>query len=110
MSAPRSASFGKHTGHAAAAIRAPRAPSFSSAGFTSPLSRCRRLALMRTLLKLAALLLFHTLAIAQSYPSKPIHLIVAFPPGGPVDIVARLITPKMSETLGQPIVVENRAG
>lgn len=57
-----------------------------------------------------ALALFVALATAQSYPSKPIHLIVAFPPGGPVDIVARLIAPKISETLGQPLVVENRAG
>ena len=65
---------------------------------------------MKALLKLALFLLFHSLALAQSYPAKPIHLIVAFPPGGPVDIVARLITPKMSETLGQAIVVENRAG
>ena len=57
-----------------------------------------------------ALAFFTTLASAQPYPARPIHLVVAFPPGGPVDIVVRLLAPKMSETLGQPLVVENRAG
>jgi len=47
---------------------------------------------------------------AQPYPSKPIKMLVAFPPGGPVDIIARLIGPKMSESLGQPVVVENKVG
>src|SRR5258708_38243432 len=49
-------------------------------------------------------------AFAEPYPSKPIDLLVAFPPGGPVDIIARLIAPKMSQILGQPIVVENKVG
>ena len=51
-----------------------------------------------------------TLALAQPYPTKPIKVLVAFPPGGPVDIIARLIAPKMSEILGQPLVVENKVG
>lgn len=47
-------------------------------------------------------------AAAQSYPTKPITFFVAFGPGGAGDIVARLVTRKMSESMGQPIVVENR--
>jgi tripartite-type tricarboxylate transporter receptor subunit TctC len=50
------------------------------------------------------------LAEAQTYPAKPIRFIVSFPPGGSTDVVARAISPRMSERLGQPIVVENRAG
>jgi tripartite-type tricarboxylate transporter receptor subunit TctC len=58
----------------------------------------------------AALLLFATPAFAQSYPSKPIHLIVPYPAGGGTDFFARLVGQKMSELIGQPIVVENKPG
>ena len=47
---------------------------------------------------------------AQGFPARPIRVIVAFPPGGGTDVVARTVAPRMSELLGQPIVVENRAG
>jgi len=51
-----------------------------------------------------------TLAQAQPYPAKPIRLIVPFPPGNTMDIMSRLIGPKIAERLGQQVVVENRPG
>ncbi|MGH8765016.1 MAG: Bug family tripartite tricarboxylate transporter substrate binding protein [Burkholderiales bacterium] len=56
------------------------------------------------------LLLAATSAMAQPFPNKPIHIVVPFPPGGGTDVVARMMAPKMQELLGQPVIVENRAG
>jgi tripartite-type tricarboxylate transporter receptor subunit TctC len=55
-------------------------------------------------------LLFPALAAAQAYPYKPIKILVGFAPGGGTDVVARLIAQKMQESMGQPVIVENRAG
>jgi tripartite-type tricarboxylate transporter receptor subunit TctC len=54
--------------------------------------------------------LFATLAVAQSYPDRPIRLLIPFPPGGGATVVARLVAQSMSESLGQPVVVENHPG
>jgi tripartite-type tricarboxylate transporter receptor subunit TctC len=58
----------------------------------------------------AALPVLPRVAVAQSYPSRPVHLIVGYSPGGPDDIIARLIGRRLSERLGQQFIVENRPG
>src|SRR6187399_1503735 len=61
-------------------------------------------------LLLGLLLLLPSLAVAQTFPAKPIKLIVPFPAGGPNDIIARVIGQRMSELSGQPVLIDNRGG
>ncbi len=68
--------------------------------------------MLRISLCAAALLLAFsaTPLLAQKYPSHPVKIIVTFPPGSTPDTVARVVAPRLQESLGQPFVVENRAG
>ena len=58
----------------------------------------------------AALVCSASVAVAADYPTKPITLMIGFAPGGPSDVMARILTRKMEEILKQPFVIENRAG
>jgi tripartite-type tricarboxylate transporter receptor subunit TctC len=65
---------------------------------------------LRTLLTGLSLLTLPGLAAAQDFPTKPIRLIVPFPPGGPNDILARVVGQRMSELIKQPVLIDNRGG
>jgi tripartite-type tricarboxylate transporter receptor subunit TctC len=58
----------------------------------------------------AALPVVSSSARAQTYPSRPVRIIVGFTAGGPGDILARLIGQRLSERLGKPVIIENRSG
>jgi tripartite-type tricarboxylate transporter receptor subunit TctC len=65
---------------------------------------------MLALVVVGALLLRPDMAASQGYPTRQIHLIVTFPPGGNADTVARLVADKLSQQLGQSVIVENKPG
>jgi tripartite-type tricarboxylate transporter receptor subunit TctC len=67
---------------------------------------------MRILVRaaLAAIFLLAVPALAQQYPAKPVRMIVPFPAGGPTDLVARLLSARLPQIWGQPLVIENRGG
>ena len=65
---------------------------------------------MKRCLLIAALVATSASAWAQTYPARPVRMIVGFPPGGPSDIVARTVAQKLTASLGQTVIVENRAG
>src|SRR5262252_7503643 len=65
---------------------------------------------LRIVLAGVLLALLPGLADAQSYPAKPIRMMVPWAPGGSTDVLARLISTKMAENWGQPVVVENKPG
>jgi tripartite-type tricarboxylate transporter receptor subunit TctC len=72
--------------------------------------KLRRRQLLRLAAGAVALPVLSRIAKAQTYPTGPVRLVVGFPPGGPTDIVARLVGQWLSERLRQPFVVENRSG
>jgi tripartite-type tricarboxylate transporter receptor subunit TctC len=65
---------------------------------------------MKKTIVLLAGLLTAGMALAQEWPAKPVRFIVPYPPGGGTDVIARIVQPRLSEALGQPVVIENRGG
>ena len=65
---------------------------------------------LRSVTLVAGLAMTALPAWGQTYPSGPVHLIVAYAAGGTGDVVARIVAPKLSIALGQSVIVENRAG
>lgn len=59
---------------------------------------------------ISALFVICLSSFAQTYPAKPIHIVIGFPPGGAIDTITRVMAPRLGKELGQPIVVENKGG
>ncbi len=78
--------------------------------FKSSIPQTRRAFVARVLAAVAVLTLAHSLSFAQTYPVKPVKIIVGYAPGGAVDAVARSVGQSLSTSLGQPFVVENKPG
>src|SRR3984893_16624329 len=74
--------------------------------------RCRRDTMKQKMVAVLVVLIAHLLVLqsAQAFPDRPIKLVVPSPAGGPPDVMARLLSDKMAANLGQPVIVENRAG
>jgi tripartite-type tricarboxylate transporter receptor subunit TctC len=75
-----------------------------------PLTTLHRRGALAAVLSAAAALLAPAAATAQSYPARPINLVVPFAAGGPTDVVARMLGAAMAKTLGQTVVIENKIG
>ena len=72
--------------------------------------KVRRREFLRLSAGAAALPVTSRVVLADTYPSRPVHILVGFTPGGPTDIAARLIAQWLAERLGQPFLVDNRPG
>jgi tripartite-type tricarboxylate transporter receptor subunit TctC len=72
--------------------------------------KIQRREFLRVTVSVAALPIFSRLAIAQTYPTRPITMIVPYPPGGMADVIARLVGEGMRRQLGQSVIIENVGG
>src|SRR6266481_3296766 len=70
----------------------------------------RPVSTLKSLLCVAAIVFYAAPVNAQTYPSRPITVVVPFPAGGPSDVVARIVTEQMGKILGQSLVIENVGG
>ncbi len=78
---------------------------------TQPLNKeIQMTALISTALSAMAGALLMNAAVAQTYPARPIRIIIPFAPGGATDVVFRILAPQLSENLGQPVLIDNRPG